>query len=107
MTVQNPAIFLQAGSHPAEDVRRMIASVFGDRKGVVGEFGFLQAHRVGLAGGEKVQQLGQADLEGVDVPAGDLHGIGSAGATGKATAARIRRAITIRAWTGSTCAATP
>jgi hypothetical protein len=28
MTVQNPAIFLQAGSHPAEDVRRFVASAF-------------------------------------------------------------------------------
>lgn len=33
MTAQNPAIFLQAGSHPAEDVRRFIAS--GMRQGVV------------------------------------------------------------------------
>ena len=30
MTVQNPPIFLQAGSHPAEDVRRHIAASTGD-----------------------------------------------------------------------------
>jgi hypothetical protein len=35
----------------------------GDREVFVGEFGFLQADRIGLAGGKKVQQLGQADLE--------------------------------------------
>jgi hypothetical protein len=32
---QNPAIFLQAGSHPAEDVRRFIASITNDSQGIV------------------------------------------------------------------------
>lgn len=35
MPVQNPAVFLQAGSHPAEDVRRFIAALVADRPGVV------------------------------------------------------------------------
>lgn len=35
MTAQNPPIFLQAGSHPAEDVRRFIGAVVDNRPGVV------------------------------------------------------------------------
>ncbi len=35
MTAQNPAIFLQAGSHPAEDVRRYIGALALDRAGVI------------------------------------------------------------------------
>ena len=35
MTVQNPAIFLQAGSHPAEDVRRYFAGVSANAEGVL------------------------------------------------------------------------
>lgn len=35
MTVQNPAIFLQAGSHPAEDVRRYFAGVTANAEGVL------------------------------------------------------------------------
>lgn len=35
MTVQNPAVFLQAGSHPAEDVRRMVAGLTADSHGPV------------------------------------------------------------------------
>lgn len=34
MTVKNPAIFLQASLHPAEDVRRFIATLFGDQEGI-------------------------------------------------------------------------
>lgn len=36
MTVQNPPIFLQAGSHPAEDVRRLFYAQMGGRPGIVG-----------------------------------------------------------------------
>ncbi len=35
MTEQNPAIFIQAGSHPAEDVRRYIETVTADTEGIV------------------------------------------------------------------------
>lgn len=35
MTEQNPAIFLQAGSHPAEDVRRFMAGITNDAEGVL------------------------------------------------------------------------
>ena len=35
MTVQNPCIFLQGGSHPAEDVRRWIGSIYDDASGVL------------------------------------------------------------------------
>ena len=35
MTIQNPPIFVQAGSHPAEDVRRWIAASTNDIPGVV------------------------------------------------------------------------
>lgn len=35
MTVQNPPIFLQASSHPAEDVRRFIAAATRDREGIL------------------------------------------------------------------------
>ena len=35
MAVQNPAVFLQAGSYPAEDIRRFISSLLGDRPGIV------------------------------------------------------------------------
>lgn len=35
MTAQNPAIYLQAGSHPAEDVRRFIAALLGDVEGIL------------------------------------------------------------------------
>lgn len=35
MTVQNPAIFLQEGSHPAEDVRRALGSIVGQAGGLV------------------------------------------------------------------------
>lgn len=35
MTVQNPPIFLQAGSHPAEDVRRMFTGLMDGRQGVI------------------------------------------------------------------------
>lgn len=36
MTAQNPAIFLQAESHPAEDVRRWIGSLYDHQSGVLG-----------------------------------------------------------------------
>jgi hypothetical protein len=36
MTEQNPAVFLQAGSHPAEDVRRMFTAISGGVGGIVG-----------------------------------------------------------------------
>lgn len=36
MAVQSPPVFLQAGSHPAEDVRRMMYSIVGQRGGIVG-----------------------------------------------------------------------
>jgi len=35
MTEKNPAIFLQAGAHPAEDVRRFISAVTNDSEGIV------------------------------------------------------------------------
>lgn len=35
MTIQNPPIFIQAGSHPAEDVRRWIGTSVNDTEGVV------------------------------------------------------------------------
>lgn len=35
MTAQNPAIFLQAGSHPSEDLRRFIYGTMGGRSGIV------------------------------------------------------------------------
>lgn len=35
MTVQNPPVFLQAGSHPAEDVRRLFTTLTGDSEGVL------------------------------------------------------------------------
>lgn len=35
MTAQTPPIFLQAGSHPAEDVRRAFGSMMGNRSGIV------------------------------------------------------------------------
>lgn len=35
MTVQNPALYLQAANHPAEDFRHLITSAFGDREGVI------------------------------------------------------------------------
>lgn len=36
MTIQNPPVFIQAGSHPAEDVRRLFHAQMGGRQGVVG-----------------------------------------------------------------------
>jgi len=45
----------------------------GDREGLVLELELLQAERVGLVGGEPVEDLRQANLERVDVPGGDLH----------------------------------
>lgn len=35
MTEKNPAIWLQAGAHPAEDVRRWVAAITNDAEGVV------------------------------------------------------------------------
>ena len=35
MAVQNPPVFIQGGSHPAEDVRRMFAAITKDDEGVV------------------------------------------------------------------------
>lgn len=36
MTVQNPPLYLQAGTHPAEDFRHLISQAFGSREGVIG-----------------------------------------------------------------------
>lgn len=36
MTVRTPPMFLAAGSHPAEDTRRMLHALFGSRGGIVG-----------------------------------------------------------------------
>lgn len=58
MTIQNPPIFIQAGSHPAEDVRRWIGASVNDTEGVV------------LAGDlEVTEKSGTPDMS-VDVAAG-------------------------------------
>lgn len=36
MTVQNPPVFLQNGTHPAEDVRRMFYHLIGQKPGIIG-----------------------------------------------------------------------
>ena len=36
MTAQTPPMFLQASSHPSEDVRRMMHAMFAGRSGIVG-----------------------------------------------------------------------
>jgi len=46
---------------------------FRAREGAVLGFRFLQADDIGLAVGEPLKELRQADLERVDVPAGDFH----------------------------------
>ena len=45
----------------------------GPREIVVLKLGFLQAQRIRLLFGQPVQQVRQAHLERIDVPAGDLH----------------------------------
>ena len=45
----------------------------GTREVVILQLGLLQAQRIGLLLGQPVQQVRQAHLEGIDVPAGDLH----------------------------------
>src|SRR5690606_4752904 len=44
-----------------------------DRKGEVFAFKLLQAKNVRLVFGQPVEHVGQADLQGVDVPTDDLH----------------------------------
>jgi len=36
MTVKNPALYLQAEAHPAEDFRHLVSKVYGDQPGVFG-----------------------------------------------------------------------
>jgi hypothetical protein len=47
MTAQNPPIFLQAGSHPAEDVRRALSEIVGVGGGVVGDSDLIVSERAG------------------------------------------------------------
>lgn len=71
MTAQNPAIFLQAGSHPAEDVRRALGALVGNRAGVVGATDLTVTQRgaganmsVDVAGGQVVIQGSEATYQG-------------------------------------------
>ena len=45
----------------------------GLREIVILELGFLQAQGIGLLFGQPVEQVRQAHLQRIDVPAGDLH----------------------------------
>ena len=47
----------------------------GLREVVILELGLLQADHVGLCGRQPVQQLRQANLEGINVPGGEFHGV--------------------------------
>ena len=49
MTIQNPPIFVQAGSHPAEDVRRWIAASTNDLPGVVAAAELAVTERAGTS----------------------------------------------------------
>jgi hypothetical protein len=61
------------GLHPAErDVVSGIANCI-DRKFVVLDLGFLQAHDVGFVRGDPVENNRQATADGVYVIGGDLH----------------------------------
>lgn len=72
MTVQNPAIFLQGGSHPAEDVRRWMSTLVEDTEGVLG-FTHLQVSEksgtpdmsVDVAGGRAYIQGTEATYQGL------------------------------------------
>lgn len=63
MTVQNPAIFIQAGSHPAEDVRRFIGATFGNRDGIVAA-GDLVVSQSATPAMSVLVQGGQAVIQG-------------------------------------------
>lgn len=47
MAERNPPIFLQAGSHPAEDTRRALHSLVGGKKGIVGVADLLVTEKAG------------------------------------------------------------
>ena len=70
MTVQNPALFLQASSHPAEDVRRFVATTFDNGSGVVGSSDLAVTQNgtpnmsVNVAGGQVVVGGTEATYQG-------------------------------------------
>ena len=72
MTVQNPAVFLQAESHPAEDVRRYFAGVSANAEGVL--------HVAGSATSslEVTEKSGTPDMS-VDVATGSCLILGTEG----------------------------
>ena len=47
----------------------------GQRKSLVLALEFLQAQHIRLVGRKPVEDVGEADLEGVDVPGGDFHAV--------------------------------
>src|SRR5690606_26780465 len=67
---RNPVVGLLATEHAAVSG----GGEFGVGKAVVRQLGFLQPDHVGAGGFKPLQQVRQADVEGVDVPAGDFHG---------------------------------
>lgn len=89
MTVQNPPVFIQAGSHPAEDVRRWTDALVGGREGIVGSTDFAVTEKSGtpnmsvdvaggrafIAGSEATYQgmyfLENRGVENVVLPAAD------------------------------------
>lgn len=71
MTAQNPPIFIQAGSHPAEDTRRFIDALVDGRKGIVGPTDFAVTENgtpnmsVNVAGGRAFISGTQATYHGM------------------------------------------
>jgi hypothetical protein len=66
MTVTNPPIFLQAGSHPAEDVRRFIATITGDAEGVIGSGDLLISEKAGTPDMSVDSAIGRPVVKGTE-----------------------------------------
>jgi hypothetical protein len=72
MTEQNPATYLQAGTHPAEGLRRMLDSLIGGADGVIYSSNLLVAERaagvnmsVDVAGGRAFVRGNEATYQGI------------------------------------------
>jgi hypothetical protein len=85
MAVQNPAIFLQAGSHPAEDVRRFISTLMGDRPGII-DTGDLAVTQTATASMSVDVAGGRAFIDGTEFTYQGLYFVENRGTTNLAVA---------------------